>query len=216
MFTRSGNIYAANSVTATFNQLLYFLGDSAYVLLVKPVFRDQDVQLVQIRLFAQPDKCVQRYIAVDAVLHARLGLANIMHAAGHVQGLFLPLADPDRYGVADLRMRYLKGVPLDQYFSCGRRPCAMLWRQPAYADTSVVFHHKDHQIAPLGWTAFDPAMQNSSWLGVAYVAVGEYSRDQFVINCVRPQSGGGRVRCQVSFVELPCEHCVRGKNGSEA
>ena len=71
-----------------FQPALDGFGDAADVRLVESVVSDDQGQLVEIRLFSEQRERVQADIAVDDVLHAGLGLADVVHAAAELERAF--------------------------------------------------------------------------------------------------------------------------------
>ncbi len=141
------------------------------MLFIEPVIGDQDLELVQVGLFAQQRQSVQSDVAIDHVLHARLCLAYIMDAAGNTQRLLFSLRRLDQHAIADACAGHLKSISLDEYFSGGRRPCALLRHQRADAYVPEVLHYKEHQAAPLRGTSFDPTVDHSAGFSIADFAV---------------------------------------------
>ena len=64
---------------------------------------DEHLQLVEVRLLAEPRERRRGDVAVDDVLHPRLRLADVVHAAAHAQRRSSPSRRPDRHRVADAR-----------------------------------------------------------------------------------------------------------------
>ncbi len=140
---------------------------SADVLLVEPVLRHEDLQLIEKRLLAQLRQRVERDVAVDQVLHAGLRLADIVDAAADTQGLLVPASRLHDHGVADLRASDLEGIPLDQDLACSRRPRALLGIDLADSDLPEVLDHEEHQVAPLHRAGLDAARDSSTGFRIA-------------------------------------------------
>jgi len=49
----------------------------------------------------------------------------------------------------------LQRIAFNQNFARRRRPCARLRLQRADANVAIIFHHKQHQGAPIHWASFD-------------------------------------------------------------
>src|SRR5262245_51222689 len=157
MFAGLRNISSTRLMSATLDQLLHVGCDVAHMRFIKfvPVYRN--LQLVEVRLFAQLSERVEVDVAVDDVLHARLCLAYILHRTAETQRPLIASGRPDRHGIADARPGDLNGVAFDQYLAGTWRPGALLRLQRADANIPEILHDKQSQVAPLNRPGFNPA-----------------------------------------------------------
>src|SRR3954471_10110069 len=108
MFSGTRNIDAANGMSGGFERPADFLGDAADVRLVVTIVGDQNVEPIEIRLLAQVRQGVERDVAVDDILHARLRLADVVHAATDAQCTFFSARGANGCVVANARARNLE------------------------------------------------------------------------------------------------------------
>src|SRR5262249_61187738 len=135
---------------------------------VEPVPVYHDLQLIEVRLFPQLLQRVEVDVAVNGVLHARLGLAYILHSAAETQRPLITSGRLDRHRIADARPGDLDGVAFDQYLAGRRRPGALLRLQRADANSAEIRYHKQSQVAPLHRPGLNPARQGAAGFRVAH------------------------------------------------
>src|SRR6185369_15543627 len=172
------------------------------VVLVKPVLRDEDVQLIEARLFAELDECCEIDVAVDDVLHARLRLAHVVNAAADYERCFYAIRSLDGDGVADVCPRYLKRIALDQYLACRWRPSATLGHELADANIAVIFDHKQDEVAPLHWTSFDLTADCATRFCIAHLGILQNRLDEIVIDRVDAHHCGRGIGFEITAIEL--------------
>src|SRR6266508_5124311 len=131
MFARLRNVYPAHLMSAALDHLSDVRRDAAHVRFVKPGASHHDLQLIQVWLFPQLRQRVEVDVAVDGVLHTRLGLAHVFHRAAETQRPLISSGGLDRHRIADARPGDLDGVALNQYLAGSWRPYALLRLQRA-------------------------------------------------------------------------------------
>src|SRR5215217_7456091 len=171
MLAGSRNLDAAHVMSTALDQLLDVARHAPDVVFVKPVLRDEDVQLIEARLFAELDEGCEIDIAVDDVLHTRLRLAHVVNAAADHEWCLYAIRSLDGDSIAGVYLRHLKRIALDQYLASRRRPRATLRHELADANVAVVFNHKQDQVAPLHWTSFDLAADCAARFCVAHFGI---------------------------------------------
>ena len=101
MFAWLRNINAPHFVsTALIN--VWFSLPLLDVVLIEPVLRDENIELVEMWLFAELDQGREIDVAVDDVLHARLRLAHVVNAAADHEWLLDAVCGLNCHGVADV------------------------------------------------------------------------------------------------------------------
>src|SRR6185436_18355760 len=183
------NVNATHVVSAALNQLLNLAGDAPDVVFVEPVLRDEDVQLIESRLFAKLDQRGEIDVAVNDVLHARLRLAHVVHTAADDERLFDPVHSLDRDCIADVCFHNLKRIALDQYLAGGGRPRAAFRHKLADANVAVVLDDKQDQVAPLHWSSFDLSTDRASRLSVTHFRILQDRFDEIFVDRVNTQNG---------------------------
>src|SRR5574338_36592 len=182
MLSRLRNVNAADLVSTTLYQLFDVARNAPYVTFVKPVLRDEDVQLIESRFLAELDQRREIDVTIDDVLHARLRLAHVVYTAADHEWLFDTLRGLHGDSVADVCFRNLESVALDQHFTSGRRPCTALGHEFANAYVAVVFNYKQHQVAPLHWSSLDLPADRAPRFGIAHFGILENRFDEIVID----------------------------------
>ena len=181
--------------------------------LVITILSDQNIQLIEIGFFAQQLERVERDVAINQILHARLCLADIVDAAGDAQGLLFAIRGSHRDRIADARLGDLKGVSFDQQLAGGRRPCALLGVELADADIAIVFDDEEDQVAPFDRPCLDASGHGSARLGIAQIGIRLNGRKQVVVDRIRSQGGRSRVGRQIAFVQLAGQNRVARQDG---
>src|SRR6185503_6017196 len=189
MLARRGDVDAPNFMPAAFDQLLDVCDYSPDVVFVKPVLRDEDVQLVQLRLFAELDQRGEIDVAVNDILHSRLRLAHVVDAAANHQWLLDAIRSFYGHRVADTCFRNLKRIALDQDLAVRWRPRATLGNKRADADVAIVMDHKEHQIAPLRWSSLHLSSDRSARFSIANFGILQNHFDSIVVDRIETQHG---------------------------
>src|SRR5215217_5597847 len=202
------NLDAAHVMSTALDQLLDVARHAPDVVFVKPVLRDEDVQLIEARLFAELDEGCEIDIAVDDVLHARLRLAHVVNTAADHEWCLDAIRSLDCDGVADVCPRDLKRIALDQYRAVCRRPSVALRHELADANVAEIFDYKQNQVAPLHWTSLNLAADRAARFCITHFRILQNRFDEIVIDRVDAQHCRGGVRLQVSAIELAREYRV--------
>ena len=82
---RLRNVDAPHAPAAAFDEAPHALDHAADVRLVHPVAGHEQLELVEVRLLAELGERRERDVAVDDLLHPRLGLPDVGHRAAHAQ-----------------------------------------------------------------------------------------------------------------------------------
>src|SRR6185369_9519389 len=98
MLARRGNLNAAYVMTATPDQSLNVGSYAPDVIFVEPLLRDEDVQLIEPRFFAELDQGGEIDVAIDDIFHARLRLAHVVHTAADHEWLLDTIRSLHAYG----------------------------------------------------------------------------------------------------------------------
>src|SRR5882724_6789060 len=104
MFAGWWDLHAANGVPTAFDSLHSARDDVADVLLVEAICCRENLELVEPRLFAELCQRGQRDVAVDAVFHSRLRLADVVNAASDAKRGLASVRGFDAHRVADARV----------------------------------------------------------------------------------------------------------------
>src|SRR5207237_1143158 len=144
MFAGRGYLYTPHFMPATLNHLLDIGHHSLDVVLVESILRHENVQLIEVRLFAELNQGRQIDVTINDVLHARLRLAHIMNAAADQEGSLDAVRSLHENCVADAGFRNLKSIPLDQDLTGRGRPGTLLRHEFADADVAVIFDDKEN------------------------------------------------------------------------
>src|ERR1051325_4186019 len=189
MLTGLWNLDAWHVMSSALDQPLNIGGDAPDVVFVEPVLCDDDVQLIEPRLFAELDQGGEIDVAIDDVLHARLRLAHVVHTAADDERLLYAVRSLDCDCVAGVSLRDLKRIALDQYLARRGWPRAALRHELADANVAVVFHHKQDQVVPLDWSRLDLSADRAAWIGIAHFRVLQNRFDEILVDRVNTQDG---------------------------
>ena len=98
-----GDFHPPHGMPFALQPLLHARRHRQDVLLVERVVGHHELDLIEVGLFSQLREGVEGDVAVDDVLHARLGLAHVVDGAAHSQGPLISAGGPHGHGVADPR-----------------------------------------------------------------------------------------------------------------
>jgi hypothetical protein len=215
VFAGRGHINTPDLAAPRLDQRLHVCRDFADVILVELVLRNENVESIKIRFFAELDQGCEIDVAVDDVFHARLRLAHVVNAPADHEWLFDAIWRFHHHGIADAGVQDLKRVALNQDLAYRRRPCALLGFEFADANVAIVFHDKQHQVAPVHRSGFDLARDGPAWFCVADVRVLQHCRDEVIVDRINAQDSRGRIGSEITTVEFTCENRVRRKHGGK-
>src|SRR6476646_3187964 len=102
MFAWRWYVNTPDLVPARLDQLLNVRRDLANVALVKSILRDENVEPIEIRFFAELDQRCEIDVAVNDVFHARLRLADVVNATRDHEWLLDAVRSLNNHGVAKL------------------------------------------------------------------------------------------------------------------
>src|ERR1044072_9461437 len=215
MLAGTRDINTNDFVTATLDQR-FDVGNNLFDMrLVKPVLCDQEIYLIESRLFAELDKCSEIDVAVDDILHPRLRLAYIVNPTADHEGLLNAICSLHCYGIANARSHNLERVALDQDLAGRRRPGAAFRHEFTDAYVAVVLDYKQDQVTPLNWTRLDLAADCSARFGVAHLRILQECFDEIVVGRINAQHGRRRAGCKISLIEFTRQDCVGRQYGCE-
>src|SRR5215208_3936353 len=215
MLARTWYVHATNFMPATLYDFFNVAHDMFNVVLVKPVFRDKNIQLIEIRFFAQLDQGGEIDITVNDVLHPRLRLAHVVNAAGNCERLLNAIGSLYDHRIANARFRDLKRVALDQDLARCRRPRAFLRNKLADADVAVIVNDKQDYVAPLHWSRLELTTYCPTRFGITHFRVLQNGLDQIVVDRVDAYHRRRWVSGQITLVQFTREDCVRRKHRGE-
>ena len=149
MFAWLRNINTSDFVTPSLDSCLDSRCHFSNVVLIEPILRHENIELVEIRLFSELCQSIERDVAVDHVFHSCLGLAHIVNTAANDQPLFVSIAGLDRHQVTDTGLRNLESIALNQYLASRRWPCTSLVFEPGNVNIAVILYYKQYEVSPL-------------------------------------------------------------------
>src|SRR5688500_11246320 len=155
VFAGCRDIDASDLPAAAFDQRLDIARDLLDVRLVHTVITYENIQLIEIRFFSKLDQGGEIDVAVNDVLHARLRLAHVVHAAADEQQLLLAVCSLYLNLVAYIRSHHLECITLDQNLASCRWPGTRFRFEFADANVAVVLNDEERQVAPLDRASFD-------------------------------------------------------------
>src|SRR5438105_3661939 len=138
MFARRGYLNTPHFMPATLDHLLDVCDHSLDVVLVESILRQENVQLIEVRLFAELGQRCKIDVTIDHVLHARLRLADVMNAAADHERSLDAVGSLHDNCVADAGFRNLKSIALDQDLTGRRWPRALFRHELADTNVAVI------------------------------------------------------------------------------
>src|SRR5262245_43537328 len=85
MLPRRRNVHTADDVAAAFERCFHVVRHAAYVRRVEAIAAGENIETIERDGLSEQRQRLRGDVRVDAVLHARLRLPRVVHAAGDAQ-----------------------------------------------------------------------------------------------------------------------------------